>query len=413
MGRSICKEERCTACEACVAVCPKNCISRKEDDDGSWILEKDETVCINCGLCERVCPGVDAPLNGSAIESYAAFRSDHEEHMKSASGGVASYLYEYALSKGMYIAGVELTENFEARFCLTNKKEKIDVFRNSKYTFSFVGTVYKEIITQLKNRKDVLFVGLPCQVAGIKKLAKAVSNGGNLITVDLVCHGTPPAKYLQEHIHSIETKINKKITTCHFRDAKFDTSNFAYTAYTHNSKEPVYLKYVDQDDNFQIGYHNALIYRKVCYSCQYAQRNRVGDITIGDYHGLGRLAPYNKERKNLSCVVVNTDRGKLFLEEASKEGKLVLHRRPVEEPMIGERQFNKPSDAPKERAVFIREYCAGAGFEKAANRAFKKYKVKNLIQRTLQIRKVKYAIMGMIPRDFKESIKAIIRKVRG
>ena len=81
--------------------------------------------------------------------------------------------------------------------------------------------------------------------------------------------------------------------------------------------------------------------------------------------------------------------------------------------MIGERQFNKPSDAPKERAVFIREYCAGAGFEKAANRAFKKYKVKNLIQRTLQIRKVKYAIMGMIPRDFKESIKAIIRKVRG
>lgn len=141
--------------------------------------------------------------------------------------------------------------------------EEISEFRNSKYTFSFVGTVYSEIIDKLKKGENVLFIGLPCQVAALKNIIQMYSLKGRLITVDLVCHGTPAPIYLQQHIQFIENKQNQSFEKCYFRDAKFDTSNFAYTLYTHNSKEPNYMRYVDQDDNYQIGYHNALIYREV------------------------------------------------------------------------------------------------------------------------------------------------------
>lgn len=140
-------------------------------------------------------------------------------------------------------------------------------FKNSKYTFSFASDIFDEILNKLKCGYDVLFIGLPCQVAAIKNLVRITTVKGNLITVDLVCHGTPPPIYLQQHIKAIELKQKQKFTKCFFRDAKFDTSNFVYTLYTHNSEKPTYVKFVDENDNYQIGYHNALIYREVCYNC--------------------------------------------------------------------------------------------------------------------------------------------------
>ena len=278
MMRCICPEDKCTACEACVVVCPKKCIQRQFNEDRSWKLVIEEDKCIGCRRCEKACPNLTKPYFYAAKESYAAWRTDFSLHMQSASGGLASVFYEYAASKQMWFAGVFLDDKFEAHFRLTKNMEEISEFRNSKYTFSFVGTVYSEIIDKLKKGENVLFIGLPCQVAALKNIIQMYSLKGRLITVDLVCHGTPAPIYLQQHIQFIENKQNQSFEKCYFRDAKFDTSNFAYTLYTHNSKEPNYMRYVDQDDNYQIGYHNALIYREVCYNCSYAKRERVSDI---------------------------------------------------------------------------------------------------------------------------------------
>lgn len=249
MMRCICPEDKCTACEACVVVCPKKCIQRQFNEDRSWKLVIEEDKCIGCRRCEKACPNLTKPYFYAAKESYAAWRTDFSLHMQSASGGLASVFYEYAASKQMWFAGVFLDDKFEAHFRLTKNMEEISEFRNSKYTFSFVGTVYSEIIDKLKKGENVLFIGLPCQVAALKNIIQMYSLKGRLITVDLVCHGTPAPIYLQQHIQFIENKQNQSFEKCYFRDAKFDTSNYAYTLYTHNSKEPNYMRYVDQYDN--------------------------------------------------------------------------------------------------------------------------------------------------------------------
>ena len=121
----------------------------------------------------------------------------------------------------MFFSGVSLNDKFEAHFKLTDRVENIKDFKNSKYTFSFASDIFDEILNKLKCGYDVLFIGLPCQVAAIKNLVRITTVKGNLITVDLVCHGTPPPIYLQQHIKAIELKQKQKFTKCFFRDTKF------------------------------------------------------------------------------------------------------------------------------------------------------------------------------------------------
>ena len=412
MNQGICGEDKCTACEACVQVCPKNCISKYIREDDTWVLTIDEEKCIHCGKCKSVCPSIQNPKFHAPTYSYAAWRTNKKVHMQSASGGVATAFYEYAINKGMYVAGVVLNGEFEARFYLTNNLDDLQKFKNSKYTFSYAGDVYREIIDKLQEGEHILFIGLPCQVAGIKQLIRGKKYAEQLIAVDLVCHGTPTPVYLKQHIANIERTYKTRFEKCFFRDAKFDTSNFAYTLYTHNSEQPTYVKYVDEDDNYQIGYHNALIYRDVCYSCAYAKRERVGDITIGDYHGLGKAAPYNHEKVNVSCVVVNTDVGKEFIDAIQKNGTLTMYTRPVSEPLDGEKQFNRPSYAPEERNLFLRKYAQCKDFDVAADFAFKTFKRKNQVYKFFHVKQIKDGAIKLIPRSVKEAAKAMIRKIK-
>ena len=61
----------------------------------------------------------------------------------------------------------------------------------------------------------------------------------------------------------------------------------------------------------------AVIFRENCYACKYAKRNRVSDITLGDYWGIETAHPSlfndNSWRENLnngiSCVLANTSKG--------------------------------------------------------------------------------------------------------
>ena len=49
-----------------------------------------------------------------------------------------------------------------------NSLENLDKLLGSKYVQSDIGNVYKEIRTLLNDKKQILFSGTPCQVAGLK-----------------------------------------------------------------------------------------------------------------------------------------------------------------------------------------------------------------------------------------------------
>lgn len=390
MSEIITDSALCTGCGACENICPKSCVIRIKED-ARFQMQKGDG-CIDCGLCSKVCPILSAPELAYPQKAYAAWATDIAIRRTSASGGVAATLYRYALKKEFEFVGAYLNESFECHLVIGSTEEDIRKFQNSKYTFSFPDSIYKEVAHSVKQGKSVLFVGLPCQVAAVKKYFQTLHLPfEKLILVDIICHGTPNPDYLKSHIAAVAGV--EKVDKCYFRDANFDTSKFAYTLYKHTSNTPVYKKYVDEDDLYQIGYHGALIYRDSCYVCQYAQTNRCGDLTIGDFH-VWDVESCDIDIENVSTILVNSEKGMKLLEAVRDDNSLAAIERPLEEPIRGEKQLRHPSIAGPEREQFLEEYRKSHDYELAAGVAFRGIvrrrklkidKVKMLIKKTIKI----------------------------
>ena len=88
-------KEECCGCNACGDICPKHAISFETDVEGFWYPKIDESKCINCGLCEKVCPVIH-PADGvkrfEIPRVYAAYTKDEETRLDSTSGGIHSML---------------------------------------------------------------------------------------------------------------------------------------------------------------------------------------------------------------------------------------------------------------------------------------------------------------------------------
>lgn len=357
--------EACTGCNACAYVCPKNCISLKNDktyDIAYPII--DEKQCVNCGKCQKVCPALSPLEVSTPVRAYAAWSSDSEERRTSASGGIATEIYKYALKYGWAIVGAAFDKDLQVYLKVSDKFDSINEFKNSKYVFSSTDGLFKEMDLRLKSGCKIAVVALPCQIAAIKKIFYRYID--NLLLVDLVCHGVTPTSYLIQHIRSIEQKKGDKATSVFFRDPVYSTDTFTFTLYNVQN-HCFYAKRTAKRDTYQVGYHRMISYRENCYHCQYARQNRISDITISDYKGLGRYASSDiTDSRHVSCILVNTDKGKNFIDNLLKNGNIVAEERPVKEPIDGDGQLRHPSQKSLARKIFEcrMESCSG-NFERA------------------------------------------------
>lgn len=373
MSKVICQYNKCTGCAACMDVCPKQCISMQEDNLDALYPIIDESICINCGLCEKTCPNNIEITYRHPQKVWAAWSNDNEVRRTSASGGIAYELYRHWLKKGGVATGVVYDRETGCHFVLLEKESDIPATQNSKYTFSNTSGIYKKVKQKLLGGIPVLFIGVPCQVAGLYGFLK--KDYKDLTTVDIICHGMPPASYLQQHIKEIEKCKKEYATDLSFRDPKYHTYTYTFTLKNNAGKE-FYKKKVLSQDNYQLGYHRALIYRENCYYCNYARKERISDLTIGDFSGLGRFSPFEYERTNVSCILQNTDKGAALLSEMST---VSIYERPAQEAFDVERQLKAPSSKHYGRAIFENEYRKCKNYELASSLALKKEKLMTII----------------------------------
>lgn len=389
MSRVICNHDKCTGCAACKDVCPKQCITMQPDDLDALHPVVDESICINCGLCEKTCPNNRELSYKLPHKVLAAWSNDNEVRRTSASGGIACELYHYWIKNGGVATGVVFDRDEGCHFILLENESDIKAVQNSKYTFSDTAGIYKVVKQKLQAGISVLFIGVPCQVAGLYGFLKKEYD--NLTAVDIICHGMPPATYLEQHIKSIEDK--KKEYTCQlfFRDPKYYTYTFTFTLKNNNGKE-FYNKKVLTHDNYQLGYHRALIYRENCYSCNYAREERISDLTIGDFSGLGRFAPFEYDKHNVSCILENTDKGSALLKKLN--GALSMFERPACEAFEVEKQLKSPSVKHSRRSIFEKVYRKTRNYELASNIALKEEKKKAV--KTAIILKIKVFLYNIL-----------------
>ena len=210
---NILNKKDCCGCNACVQRCPKQCIIMQTDNEGFLYPIVDATTCIDCGLCEKVCPVINQTEPQEPLKVYAAYNKNEDIRMQSSSGGIFTLLAEEIIKKGGVVFGVKFNKDWMPEFGYTETLEGLSTYRGSKYVQAIVGDAYKQAEEFLKAGREVLFSGTPCQIAGLKRYLRKEYD--KLLTVDIICHGVPSPKvwnmYLKETCSRLlETRTDGK-----------------------------------------------------------------------------------------------------------------------------------------------------------------------------------------------------------
>lgn len=319
----------------------------EEDATGVVMPRVDSSQCIECKACERICPALNAPAYNMPRAAYAAWSTDHEIRRTAASGGIASAINKYVESVAGFSIGAALDDDFKVKIEPCNAKN-IDAVRNSKYSFSDSQDIYPFLRRALKEGRFVAVVGLPCQIAGYRKY---LGDHDNVVYVDLVCHGVTPNSYLRQHIKSLESQLKIDAYGLSFRAPEKGTANYFFTLYGRDG-DILYSKRSVDGEKYNLAFHRSYSYRENCYHCHYARRERCSDLTIGDYHGLGQLKTCSFSDENVSMILANTPKGEVLVSQLAQKGLIEIHPRPIEEPIKGDLQLQRPTPKPRERFDF-------------------------------------------------------------
>lgn len=374
----ICPKEKCTGCYACVNACAHHCISMQEDIDGAVRPVIDESNCIDCKKCVLVCPNNSDMTYHYPIKCFASWITDRKKRSICASGGIGTIMAEYVLGQGGVLFGSRYDKCLNPIMTYTEKLEELEYFKGSRYVQSLVGdTTYKQAKAFLRADRLVLFVGTPCQIAGLKTYLRREYS--NLITVDLICHGTCPPKYLKDEVGYLSTKYHlSNVSDIRFRGN--DGNNYRLTLWDKdrrklfprdNYREKL-LRLQEAQQYYMQGFLLGVSLRENCYSCNYARPERISDITIGDFIGLGSESPFMENEHNVSSVLINTENGQNFFEHVTEKTK-TLHN---EERNYSERLIYKPSlvypfPRHEKNAEFF-QYYKSMGFTKAIRKTLSK-----------------------------------------
>lgn len=406
----ICEVENCTACKVCANVCARNAIKFDKDNLDNIHAYIDSDLCVKCNRCKKVCPQLNEAKYNQTKYCYAGWSLNEDIRNEGASGGIASEIYNEYLNNNGFFIGVQMKGNTQPILKIGNDLSSINEFKNSKYVYADSNYVYKDVGKLLKNGCHVVFIGLPCQVAAMKNYVNIANIDDEcLLLVDLICHGVASYDYLKQHIGNLENKYSFKTDKCFFRDPY--TFTYTYTFTLRNKEKVMYARKVHYDDVYQIGYHNGIIYRENCYSCMYAQKKRVGDITLADFASVGTLKPCNYDNKNVSCILCNTTKGKKYIEKLYEDAKIFLELRPVEEEWNYEKMLSHPTRIPKERAVFIKHYSRTKNFDHSMKISARKILIKNFCNNVLKFNAIRRQIVSYIPSPIKKYIKNRLYRV--
>lgn len=300
-------KHNCCGCGACAQKCPKQCITLKQDNEGFLYPEVGPENCIDCGLCEKVCP-VQHPYEArKPLQTLAAINKDDKIRLESSSGGIFTLLAESVIEQGGVVIGARYDEEWQVTLDYTEIVEGLAAFRGSKYVQARTGDTYRQCEQFLKEGRKVLFSGTPCQIAGLKHFLNKEYD--NLLTVDVVCHGTPSPKvwelYLKEVVGSVSNIANVLM-----RDKSRGWNRFSFVLNYNKENETITLSTSFNENDYMQAFLKDMILRPSCYSCAAKELKSGSDITIADYWGIQSVAPEMNDDKGTGLVLINTERGR-------------------------------------------------------------------------------------------------------
>ena len=332
----ITKKKDCCGCSACVQACPKQCIEMTLRE-GFYYPKANPNLCVDCGLCEKVCPIKHTPKRTEPVHIYAARHKDDTIIKKSSSGGVFTALATLVINYGGVVFGAGFNKDWEICHSYTETIEGLENYRRSKYAQSRIGDSYLQTLSFLKAGRLVLFTGTPCQVAGLNAFLHKKYD--NLITMDVVCHGVPSPEVWREYIEQMRPKgaagkntvfqslkDTPVITGISFRDKTTGWQKYGFSAWKGvvdegGDKNTVFppkgsRKFrheILQENLFMRGFLQHLYLRPSCFECKFRNFCSGSDAIVADFWGINRLFPDWNDDKGVSLVVQKSEAVDSFL----------------------------------------------------------------------------------------------------
>ncbi len=317
LKENVIDKELCTGCGTCIGMCPINTLDFIDEQ-----IKNPDLKCIQCGRCVKSCPGNEfdfqkhnkdlfnveyEDLNeklGYYKEIWSGFSTDHVVRNQAASGGIISALLAWLLENKL-VDGAVIIDNdgspikYKSKIVYT--PEEVLNGAQSKYMIIPTNEIIKEI-TKLDGK--FVYVGLPCQIQGLRKAMSIDQNLRNKIylTIGLFCG----------------FNLSYKATDYLIRKGNIEKENTEYISYRmkKNNMTGFYTRDYDGKEFF-INKHGYtflnLIYSPVrCWKC-FDYTSEFADISVGDAWEQG---------EGWSRIIVRTDKGKEIISKAFEANRI-------------------------------------------------------------------------------------------
>ena len=397
--------QTCCECGNCVRCCPRQAITLERDAFGNCHAVIDERLCVDCGLCSKRCPMQQPAPCAQPVQAYAAV-SAAPEASNSTSGGMFFELANGVLSDGGLVVGAAYDGEWNIRHIPVRDHKDLALLQGSKYVRSDASAAIPLVRDALIAGTPVLFCGTPCQVAALELEIREPELRQRLITVDLICHGTPPARIFRDYLAHLEQKHRGTLTAFRFRDKGYGNKLIGSYSIRKGGQEKKHPLFPAESAYYHL-FLNGLTYTHSCYTCPYAQGQRCSDITIGDFWGWAQEIPSFAASRGLpadtsvSAVMVNSARGAALFE------RLLPHLLacPVSYESIQKHndQLRGPVHVPASLRKRVAEAYGAEGFAG----------LMGIHREMTDLRRYTLRITSMLPTGLKETIKKLLRRGGG
>lgn len=364
----------CYGCGVCSVSCPCKAISIVESVEGFWVPIIDEKLCIDCGICDKVCAYVDRdyciPKNRlDDIKAYAAFNKNKEIRRDSTSGGIGYAIATYLYTQGYLLVGVkyDIQRNIACHF-VTGDLEEFKQTMNSKYIPSYTVDGFSSL---MDGRKYAIF-GTPCQIDSLRRWARMKKKEQNFVFIDLFCHGVPSYLHWKSYL-SYHLKENEALINPIFRDKK--NGWHAYTMSLQTNKRYLSIP-LQQNDFFQNIFFGNYSLNIPCYQCMYRGNKSAADIRMGDLWG----GKYAKNEEGITGVLALTSKGIDIINGISELCDVVEEKSSIVE--AGQLHFDL--SIPSDREKILKSFKEGKYLPFIYFRYARRMWMKNLIPYTVK-----------------------------
>lgn len=366
----------CTGCRVCELVCPRRCICMEQNDEGFLYPVVNDRECISCGLCLKKCAqSKHSNIKHSQKGVYAVKNKDKSDLKHSTSGGIADVAAKVILSKGGIIFGAAYDDELTVRHIVVENECDRGKLRSSKYVQSDLGDCFERVKTELNSGRKVLFTGTPCQINSLYVFLGTEYE--NLYTIDLVCHGVPSPIMFKKYIDYIGRILGETVLFYDFRSKEKKGWGTQYLIKI-KTKNKTKTQIMSLDP---YGYHflQGDCYRECCYKCRYANLNRPGDLTLGDFWGVEKYYPKFFSSKGVSEVLVNSDKGIYLFEEMKSYTEYIPIR--IDEVLLKNGNLKNPTNRPDRRNTIYSNLKSDTFIEELEVPFQWKVRIKNILPR--------------------------------